>query len=317
MTSELSAATLPAGAGAADGLPEPGRIAVPEPLLRKSGSLTRWAGPACSLLILAAVAYQLRSIDFAELHRLLPRTASFWIIFLVAYAALPVSEWLIFRRLWNIPVEGFAALLRKRVSNELLLGYSGEVYFYAWARRVMRITAAPFGAIKDVAILSAIMGNAVTLVMVAVAAPLFFSLHVGLEGRAFLWSILFVAGTSALAMTFRSRLFSLPRKELRFVAGIHLIRILADLLLAAILWHALLPVVALHWWVLLATLRQLVSRLPFVPNKELVFAGLAAFFVGRDTDMAMAMALMATIMLTSHVLAGMALGIHGLWRDSR
>lgn len=45
---------------------------------------------------------------------------------------------------------GIGALLRKLVSNELLLGYLGEAQFYAWARSRTNMTTAPFGAIKDI-----------------------------------------------------------------------------------------------------------------------------------------------------------------------
>ena len=50
-------------------------------------------------------------------------------------------------------------------------------------------------------------------------------------------------------------------------------RIAATIGLSALLWHLILPSVALGWWLLLATLRQLVSRLPLVPNKDVVFDG--------------------------------------------
>ncbi len=60
---------------------------------------------------------------------------------------------------------------KKRISNDVVMGYSGEAYFYAWARQRAQLVAAPFGAVKDVSILSAIAGNAVTLAMIAIALP--------------------------------------------------------------------------------------------------------------------------------------------------
>lgn len=289
----------------------------PEPLTRQGPALMKWIGPAISLLILAVVLYQFRHMDVAALRRMMPVSLAFWLAFALYYTAGPLSEWVIFRRLWAIPAEGFVALLRKLVSNEILLGYLGEVYFYAWARRHAQITAAPFGAIKDVTILSALAGNVVTLVMVAFAAPLFLSLHVGTDNGAFLGSILFVLATSGVAMLMRNRLFTLPRDELWFVASIHLLRILATTVLAAMMWHLLLPAVDLGWWLLLGTLRQLVSRLPFLPNKDLVFAGLAVFLVGRDTDIVTAMALMASLILVAHLIVGAALGASELFRGER
>jgi hypothetical protein len=286
-------------------------------LAKSSKAWMRWAGPLLSVLILIAVAYQLRTIDVKGLLLLLPTSIAFWLSFAAYYLAGPASEWVIFRRLWRLPVEGFGALLRKLVSNEILLGYLGEVYFYAWARRNAKITTAPFAAIKDVTILSALTGNAFTLVMLAFAAPLFGSLHLGMDSSAFVWSIVFVLLTSLVMLLFRKRLFALPRRDLWFVAGAHVLRIAATTLLAAVMWHLLLPAVALSWWLLLGTLRQLLSRLPFMPNKDIVFAGLASFLVGSEVQIVSAMALMASLVLGAHLLVGGGLGIAELARETR
>src|SRR4051812_5235535 len=228
-----------------------GRIIDPAPLVQSGRNWTRWAGPLFSVVILAVVGVQLRKFDFSHFVMPMPRSPGFWLAFLLAYLVQPASEWIIFRRLWRLPLEGFVALLRKLVSNSILLGYMGEVYFYAWARRNARITAAPFGAIKDVSILSALTGNLVTLAMVVISAPLFRSLHLGLDGKAFVLSTIFVTVISLAALVLRKRLFTLPRDELWIIAGIHFGRILVTILLAAVMWHILLPSVALSWWLLL------------------------------------------------------------------
>lgn len=294
-----------------------GRIIDPEPFVQTGRNWTRWAGPVVSLLILGAVTYRLRWLDYRTLRSLLPSSLLFWLVFSTYYLAGPASEWIIFRRLWSLPIQGFGALLRKLVSNEILLGYLGEVYFYAWARRNTRITTAPFGAIKDVAILSALTGNLFTLMMVAVSAPLFRSLHLGVNSTAFVASTIFLLASPVVALLFRKRLFTLPRHELWFVTGIHVARILGSMLLAAEMWHLLLPSVALSWWLLLGTLRQLLSRLPFLPDKDVVFAGLASFLVGSDLQIVSAMTLMATLILGAHLLVGTLLGLSELARESR
>lgn len=309
MSTNVDAITFKATVGQAG---EQDRTAGPsvslEPLIQGGRNWTRWAGSAVSILILAMVAYELRTIDFAQLFSLIPAGITFWLVFAGYYFAAPVSEWIIFRRLWELPVEGFGALLRKIVSNEILLGYLGEVYFYAWARRRARITTAPFGAIKDVAVLSAIMGNVFTLLLVVVAAPLFGSLHLGMNKRAFIASAFFVLISSLGALLLRKRLFTLPRRELWVVAGLHAARITAMLVLAAVMWHLLLPSVALTWWLLLGTFRQLLSRLPFLPNKDVVFAGLAAFLVGPDVQIVSAVTLTASLILAAHLVVGGILG---------
>lgn len=294
-----------------------GTVIDPKPLIQTGRNWTRWAGPLVSILILVVALDQFRGLDRAALWRMLPTSALFWLSFVLYYVAGPVSEWVIFRRLWTIPLEGFGALLRKLVSNEILLGYLGEVYFYAWARRNAKITAAPFGAIKDVTILSAMVGNVVTLAMVLVAIPLFTMVDTGAQRWDIIASILFMLATSLAVMLFRRRLFTLPRKELWRVAVIHLLRIVAMTLLAAAMWHMVLPDVGLSWWILLGTLRQLVSRLPFLPNKDVVFAGLAAFFIGTGNEIVSAMALMATLILAAHLLVGMVLGTNDLLKAGR
>lgn len=283
-----------------------------EPLVEGGRNWTKWAGPLISFLILAAVAYQLRYLDRHSLMMLLPSNPLFWAAFIASYLVSPVIEWVIFRRLWSLPPSGFAALLRKLVSNEILLGYLGEVYFYAWARRNAQITTAPFGAIKDVTILSAFTGNLFTLVMVMLSAPLLLSLHLRINPVAFLGSALLILGTSAAAMLLRRRIFTLPRRELLFIARAHSVRIVVSAFLAAVAWHLLLPSVTLSWWLMLVTARQLLSRLPFMPNKDIVFAGLAVFLVGSGHQIVAAVTLLATLTLVLHILVGSVLGLTAL-----
>lgn len=289
----------------------------PAPLVVASRGWTRWLGTGISILLIGAVLYQLRTLDVAELWRMLPTSIGFWVAFVAAYMISPMSEWIIFHRLWGLPIRGIAALLRKLVSNEILLGYLGEVYFYAWVRRNSSISSAPFGAIKDVTILSALAGNIVTLGLTLVSWPFFPVLHFSSPGRGLEWSVVFVLATSLLITFFRQRLFSLPRGELWFVTWMHFARIFATLILSAYMWYCLMPGIDLIWLLLLTTMRLLLSRLPFLPNKDLAFAGLAAFFVGNDSLLVAAMALMASLSLAAHIMVGMTLGAVELFKEGR
>ncbi|HEX4848795.1 MAG TPA: hypothetical protein VFV30_11670, partial [Novosphingobium sp.] len=220
------------------------------------------------------------------------------------YLAGPVSEWFIYRRLWAMPIAGLGALIRKLVSNEILLGYLGEAQFYAWARARLNFVAAPFGAIKDVTILSALVGNFATLAMLAWAWPLIASGMLGLEGRTVFISLGVVLVTSFAILLFRQKLFSLAQRELWFISGVHLLRIAAVVILSAVMWHLVLPQVEVALWIVLATLRMLVSRLPLLPNKDVVFAGIAVFLLGQDVEIAGLMTLMAVLLLITHLVVG-------------
>ena len=268
----------------------------------------RFVGPGISLLLLVAVVMRLRHIDTTSMVRLMPTSVGFWFAFLVYYFMSPATEWVIFRRLWGIPPRGFFALVRKLVSNELLMGYVGELSFYTWARRNAHLTAAPFGAIKDVTILSGLVGNFMTLVMVGLAAPLLGSIELGVPKGTLIWSAVIVVVSSAAVLLFRRTFFTLPRKNLLMIAALHLMRVITTTAVAALMWHLLLPSVALTWWLVLGALRLLVSRLPLLPNKDVVFAGLASFLVGNAVGIGSAMALMAALILTMHLVMGAMLG---------
>lgn len=277
----------------------------------------KWISATVSILLLGAVAWQFGHLDRAALLSSIPSNPGFWVALAAYYLALPASEWVIFHRLWKLPRGGFAALLRKLVSNEILLGYSGELSFYAWARRHAGLTAAPFGAIKDVSILSALAGNIATLGMMAAAWPLVARFHAGLRLGDVALSIAVVLTVSIAVGLFNRRIFSLPGAQLRFILATHLVRIAATTLLSGLLWHCALPAVPLSLWFLLAALQLLVTRLPFVPNKDLVFANAALLIVGAGSDIGRLVAIVAGLILATHLVVGLTLAAADLAGQAR
>lgn len=275
----------------------------------------RWVGPAVSLAIVIAAIDHFRGSDLHRIAALVPRSPLFWLVFAGAYLAQPIMDFVIFCRLWGIPAAGFAALVRKYISNEVLLGYSGELYFYTWARRRASLggvdapagaiaTGAPFGAIKDVTILSALVGNFVTLVVFLIAYPTLGTLNLGLSGKTLLTSIAVLLGSSLVVMVLRGRVFSLPRAQLVFVAAMQLVRVVGATGLLAVMWSLVLPTVPFVYWLMLTSLRLLISRLPLVPNKDVVFAGVAVLIVGAGSGIAPLMAMMAGLLIITHVIVG-------------
>jgi hypothetical protein len=272
----------------------------------------RWlpiAGPLFSIGILAAVFWRLQQLDIGGIWERIPTSPGFWLLFPFYYFALSIADWVIFRRLWNIPPAGIGALLRKRLSNDLLFGYSGELYFYTWARRRADITGAPFGAIKDVAILSAIAGNVVTLILFALAYPVLGRANLGIQPHVALLSVIIIVGPSLLALTLRGHLFSMPAAETRFALKVHFVRLISVIALTILLWHFALPGLSLRWWMTLASLQILVSRLPLVPNKDVVFAGICVLLIGHDTGVVALVTQIASLVLVGHILVAAGLTI--------
>lgn len=268
--------------------------------------IARWAGPLLSLLMLVAIVHHARNINGHVLMKL-PTQPLFWAAWLVSYLATPVSEWIIYRKLWSIPFDGLMALLKKQVSNELLLGYLGDAQFYLWARQRTDMTAAPFATVKDVSILSAMAGNAATLALLLISWPYLSRTFVGVGAQSIFISLAVLLASSFVVFVLRKRLFSLPRHSLWFITAIHLARIGVGLAVLAFAWHILLPKMALSWLLLLAMLRMLVSRLPLLPNKDIVFAALTLLLLGTNAGIGTATTQIALITLAGHVVIGLIL----------
>ncbi len=253
-----------------------------------------------SILLLFGLIHELSSGGLRGLQTALPTNPFFYIIFIALYSVQPVADYVIFRKLWQMPLSGIRPILRKLVANEVLLGYSGEAYFYAWARSKLNLVTTPFAAIKDVSILSAVVGNIVTLLLLAIAAPFAYQMLPADLVRPIVLSGAVIMIMSLGIMAFRGRLFSLRRRELIWVFGVHIVRTIFYTGLLSLCWHLALPAVPLSIWMILVTSRNLVSRLPLVPNKDIVFANLALLMVGSDGDVAKLIAITVALTLLCH-----------------
>jgi len=279
----------------------------------------RWPtilGGIITLAMIVMLGHQLLVSGLAGLVSALPRNPLFYLFFLLYYFSPVIGDFVIFRRLWRLPFSGFAALNRKRIASEMI-GYSGEAYFYAWARQRAAMVAAPFGAVKDVTILSAIAGTVVTLAILIVAFP--FAI-----GRLDAHMIRLIGGSAVLIfalslpiLIFSKRVFSLDRRSLWWIFAIHCGRVLGGAALVALTWHFGLPDIALATWMLLSAARMLVSRLPMVPNKDLVFANIATMLGGEHAQMAQMLAIVAALLLVTHAAIILALTGHSFWARAR
>jgi hypothetical protein len=237
----------------------------------------------------------------AGLTRWVPSSPAYYAAFALLYMSLPFFDYVIFRRLWGLPLQGLAALIKKRIANDVVVGYSGEAYFYAWARTRAPMVTAPFGAVKDVSILSAIAGNAITLAMVAVALPLGRSLLSPHDFRTAVGSAAITFAISLPFLIFSRRVFSLGRGQLWWIFGVHCVRLMAGSFLIALAWHFAMPAISLGMWLFLAAARLLVSRLPLVPNKDLLFANFAILLIGQDHALSAMIAFTSALTLLVHI----------------
>ncbi|WP_448659059.1 hypothetical protein ACPVPU_01035 [Sphingomonas sp. CJ99] len=272
-----------------------------EPMARADSRWPKWIGIVVSILMAGGLALELFEGGLGGFGAQVPRNPLFYVCFAVSYMASPMGDFVIFRRLWGLPLAGLGALLRKRIANDVAIGYSGDLYFYAWARQRMRMVTSPFGDVKDVTILSGVTGNIVTLMMLAFVLPYGANLIPDQDFRNIALSAVVMFMLSVPFVLFSRRVFALPYPALWAISGVHLLRILIDSVFLSLAWHLAMPDVPLMEWAFLVAGRLLVFRLPLVPNKDLLFATFAIIFIGQQEALSDLVAFGAALTLMVHI----------------
>ncbi len=229
--------------------------------------------------ILAYLAFELSKIGWGEIWRALPTNPLFYVLFLVLYFSLPLAEVFIYRVTWDFKVwASFPTFVKKRIYNKDVIGYSGEVYFYAWARKNLGLGDREIlTTIRDNNIVSSV---ASTLVAVALVAIFLYEGAINVSdwfGRANTYYLaggaLVLALLAVLAIRFRRYLFSMPAKTALLIFGIHVVRLVVGQALQIWQWEVAVPEVTWQAWFTFSAASIIVSRIPIVPNRDLLFIG--------------------------------------------
>lgn len=229
---------------------------------------------------------EIAKIGWAEVMAALPGNPLFYLVFVLIYFALPFSEIFIYQRIWQRPLWRQAPFfLRKQVYNAALVGYSGEVVFCFWAQNKLGLPVrTALMAIKDNNILSAMASNSATILLVlafiATGQSVWLKSAANVTGLYVGFGIAFTLMSSIAVYYFRKKLIALPGKTAVLVLGIHLFRVFAVMLLQAWQWSIVIPHAPLTVWLSFLTAQFLLTRIPFLPNKDLMFLGLSLSLAG-------------------------------------
>jgi hypothetical protein len=242
----------------------------------------RWVVP---MLLLLFLGYALTRLGWAKIFAARPASPWFYLVLLLPFFVQPIADLFIYRNLLNVggalPLTVF---LRKRYMNGIMLDYSGEVYFFFWAKKNLELKKGVLvHAVKDTNVLSACAGLVmVWLMLLVLVAGGFMRLPLFAHGS--IWSI-FIVGSLPLVLGLA--LFAGGRKvtassriDIAATFAIHMIRCVLTLVLEFWIWwlSGALPTVALCLQFI--ALRLLVTRLPLVPNKDLIFIGVGIAAAG-------------------------------------
>ncbi len=240
----------------------------------------RWIrlGRAASLLaVLVWLAYKVSGIGWQAVWISRPRTPWFYVVWLGLYLQLPLVEALVFRVLWRVPVgRSLLSLVHKRTLNQDVVSGLGEAFFFIWTRRHVGLPARLIvGVLKDNLIASSLASWVSLTVLVLCAAPMLLSAVMAdthplfVIGAALLAVLLVVLG-----VRFRRTILTLRPRTVLYLSTVHLGRFLLLVFALQVLqWWVVVPDAPLSLWAGMLVVATVVSRMPFIPAKDLVGIG--------------------------------------------
>ena len=287
------------------------------PLGKTAILLLRWGIP---LALLAIIAYRLSALGWGEIWRARPGHTGFYLLLVAQFFLQPFGDYFVYRNLWRDPPP-MAVILRKRLMNTFMLDYSGEAFFYFWAQRNLKLGPGMLAhGIKD----SNILSGGAALVMVWVLGIVLLAtggLHLPvLPGQRWLYVAVGVVPLilSAVLVLGHRKVTVLSRRQLAATFAIHFTRVMLVLGIEFGLWRlsgALPDAIACLQFV---ALRLVITRLPVVPNKDLIFVGIGMAAAGAAHAAVTPVATVLVILAAADlVLAGSVAAVTALFDTGR
>jgi len=286
-------------------------------------SILKWSQRFINVGILVLLAYQLSIIGWLKVWQSFPTQPLFYLFFVILFFQLPLFEVLIYRITWTFDaLRSIPIFLLKRVYNKDVLGYSGEVYFFVWAKNTLHLEATHIlKIIKDNNIISSV---ASTLFSIGLLSTFLFTDQIKIiEFIANQNQIYFTVGILAviivflLFIKFRHYVISMPLKTAYQIFGIQTVRLFFVQTLNLLMYYVVFPDVAFYVWFTYIAVEIILSRIPFLPNRDLIFAALGIAIAGNlpITEDAIAAILLAKSVLNK-IGSAASFGLANLFKQS-
>lgn len=225
--------------------------------------------------------YKLTLIGWESVIHSLPKTVWFYIILLMIYFSLPVFQMFIYNLAFKTTKKYkklFWVLINKRVLDKDLLGYSGEMYLYLWSRKNIKLPSKEImHVLKDNVIISSVASTflAVTLLVLffLFGKTPYLSQWINLHFFKILLVGFCLLLILSLTIKFRKSLIFLPKDKIISIFALHNVRLLVAMGLQIIQWWVVMPQVPWINWFTLLTLQIIITRIPFLPSRDLLFLG--------------------------------------------
>lgn len=225
--------------------------------------------------------FQLNKIGWLAILKALPTNPWFYVLFLLAYLALPISEQFIYRLSLKFSFwQGFKVFMIKKILNVDVVAYSGEAYFFAWGKKHLDVTSKYlFNVVKDNNIISSF---ASTLTAVLLLATLTYFGQINFLNFFTISSTsLIIIGLLALlvlflAFYFRKKIIAFNSSTALKIFAIHELRIIVVYGLEVLMCVAALPLIPINIWFTFLAIKVISSRVPFLPSQDILLLGIYA-----------------------------------------
>lgn len=236
--------------------------------------------------VVVFLAGRLSDIGWSDVADALPTTPWYYIFFLGWFFAIPIAELFVYKLIWGENLTSrLGVFLRKRVYNYAVLSYSGEAYLAMWARKAIPLDNRKIlSTVKDSTILSGLASNTFTVLLLGVFLVTG-QLAVLLEADPDFEAYFIVAALVGLILVpmilrFRKSIIALPGRLALQVFAIHMVRLILMLVLQTAMWAVVLPQVPFETWLMFLTAQLVLTRVPFLPNTDLMYLGLGLSLSG-------------------------------------
>ncbi|HYW36444.1 MAG TPA: hypothetical protein VE868_13630 [Balneolaceae bacterium] len=272
---------------------------------KRGKNVLKWSQRFVNTAVLGWLIYQLSTIGWEKFWQSLPTNPLFYVLFLFIFLQLPLFEVFIYRITWKFEIlKSIPIFILKRVYNKDVMGYSGELYFFVWAKKTLKLRSKEiFNVIKDNNIISSV---ASTFLSIALLAAFLFTgqikiiRHIASQNRTyFIAGVILVIIIIALFIKFRHYVISMSLQMAYKIFGIQLLRMLLGQFVNLLMFYIVLPDVPLYIWFTFIAAQIIISRIPFLPSRDFIFAGLSISMAG---SMAISQQAIAGIVITKGVL---------------
>lgn len=227
--------------------------------------------------IILLLVYQLTLTGWMEVYGSLPLHPLYYVFFLLIYFSLPVTEYFTYKRHLKL---GFAEsqeiFLKKRVYNKNVLGYSGEFQLFFWLKKKTGSSGDElFRLVRDNNTLSTLASTflAVTLLGYFMLSGNIELPEINLSGY-FVYvplAVFVMALLIVLLFQFRKHFFAMNKRDSLAIFGMHSARMYLLAVFQVLQWYVVMPDTGLQIWFTLVSMQIILSRIPLLPNKDLIF----------------------------------------------